>query len=99
MSSQRRAAALFNGRHDLLLTQAQVTCLDLAIGRPMGAEDIRDLQHGGRRRQALLGIQHLERADDFAQDIGGHLRVQCSGLELLMPEQHLDDTDIDLLLQ
>ena len=29
----------------------------------------------------------------------GDLGVMCGGLQLLVPEQHLDDPDIDLLLQ
>jgi hypothetical protein len=43
MAAQRRGAALFDGRHDLAVTQAQVSMLSLAPGRPMGAEDVRDL--------------------------------------------------------
>src|SRR5438552_17546014 len=46
MSSQRRAAALFDGGHHLELTEAQVTMLRLPPGRPVGAEDVRDLQGG-----------------------------------------------------
>ena len=59
MSTQRRAAALLDGRHDLELTQAQVTALRLPPGRPVGAEDVGDLQggapHGGglRRRASV----------------------------------------------
>ncbi len=47
MSTQRRGAALFDGRHDLQLPQTQVCTL--SPGRPVGAEDIRDLQHGALR--------------------------------------------------
>jgi hypothetical protein len=47
MSAQRRGAALFDGRHDLQLSQAQVCTL--SPGRPVGTEDIRDLQHGALR--------------------------------------------------
>jgi hypothetical protein len=46
MSPQRRRAALFDGRHDLELPQAQVLVLGLTPGRPKGAEDVRDLQGG-----------------------------------------------------
>ena len=47
MSTQRRAAALLDGRHHLELTQAQVRALSLPPRRPVDAEDVRDLQ-GGR---------------------------------------------------
>jgi hypothetical protein len=46
MSPQRRAAALFDGGHHLELTEAQVAVLCLPPGRPVGAEDVRDLQGG-----------------------------------------------------
>jgi len=55
MATQRRAAALFNGRHDFELTQAQMTALGLSPSRPVGAEDIRDLQGGACHGHALRG--------------------------------------------
>ena len=48
---------------------------------------------------AYAGWQHLQRADHLAQDLGGHVRVDRRGLELLVPEQDLDHADVDLLLQ
>ena len=51
MAAERGAAALLDGRHHLELAEAQVTALGLAPGRPVGTEDIRDLEwigHGGR---------------------------------------------------
>ena len=51
MPSQRRSTALFDGRHDLELTEAQVSCLLFAPGGTVGTEDVGDLQgrppHGG----------------------------------------------------
>ena len=44
MPTQRRAAALFDGRHDLELTQAQVRALSLAPSGPMQTEDVGDFQ-------------------------------------------------------
>ena len=44
MAPQRRAAALFNGRHDLELAQAQVTVLRVAPSGTVGAEDVGNLQ-------------------------------------------------------
>ena len=46
VSPQRRAAALFDGGHHLELTEAQVAVLRLPPSRPVGAEDVRDLQGG-----------------------------------------------------
>jgi hypothetical protein len=44
-------------------------------------------------------VQVLQRADDFAQQVGGDLRVKRSGLELLVAEQHLDHADVHLLFE
>ena len=46
MPAQRRSAALFDGRHDLQLPEAQVAVLGETPRRPEGAEDVRDLQCG-----------------------------------------------------
>jgi hypothetical protein len=67
MAAQRRGAALFDGRHDLALTQAQVSMLRLAPGRPVGAEDIRDLQARRAHGRALPGPRGLQGTDDFPQ--------------------------------
>ena len=44
MATQRRAAAAFDRRHDLELAETEVTRLRVSPVRPVGAEDIRDLQ-------------------------------------------------------
>ena len=46
VSAQGGAATLLDRRHDLQLAEAQVPPLVLAPRRPVGAEDIRDLQAG-----------------------------------------------------
>jgi hypothetical protein len=73
--------------------------LGLPPRRPVRAEDIRDLQ--GRMPHAgdLRRVQSLDRADHFAQNVGGHLCIERRGFKLLVPEQHLDHPDIHLLLQ
>jgi hypothetical protein len=43
--------------------------------------------------------QRLQWTGDLAQDLGGHLGIQGRGLKPLVPEQHLDDTDIHFLFQ
>ncbi|CAE6908724.1 hypothetical protein R69749_08520 [Paraburkholderia domus] len=65
MSTQRRGAALFDGRHDLQLSQAQR--YSLSPRWPVDAEDVRDLQHGalravlayseGRRSSGLITLR------------------------------------------
>jgi hypothetical protein len=44
VSTQRRAATLFDGRHDLELRQAQVRTLRTTPGGAVLAEDVGDLQ-------------------------------------------------------
>lgn len=86
VSSQRRAAALFDGRHDLELAQAQVVAQGGTPGRTVLVEDIGRLQgwpsHGctsGRR-------QRLQRADHLAQQIGGHVGVDRRRLQPLVTQ-------------
>ena len=76
-----------------------MSTLSLPPGRPVGAEDIRDLQGGTPHGGGLRGWQLLQWTDHLAQQIGGDLGIQRRGLELLVPEQDLDHTDIHLLLQ
>src|SRR5438034_10075072 len=57
VSTQRRAAALFDGRHDLELTQAQVAALRGSPSGTVRTEDVGDLQvrppHvGGLKKEA-----------------------------------------------
>jgi len=44
VAAQRRAATTLDGRHDLELAETEVAVLSMAPSRPVGAEDIRDLQ-------------------------------------------------------
>ena len=99
MSSQRRAAALFDGRHHLELTQAQVSVLSLPQSLPVGAEDVRDLQGTTSHGRELRGVRGLQWTDHLAQDVGGHLGIERRGIEFLVPEQNLDHADIHLLLK
>jgi len=55
------------------LIQAQVAMLALAPGRPVGAEDIRDLQQWAWHDCTLPGRQHFQRTDHLAQQVGGDL--------------------------
>jgi hypothetical protein len=97
MAAQRRAAAVLDGRHDLELAETAMPALLLPPGRPVGAEDVRDLQAWHER--ALRGLGRLQRTEHLAQGLGGHLGIERRGLELLVSEQDLDGTDILLLLE
>jgi len=99
MSPQRRAAALLDGRHDLELAQAQVPTLSPAPSGPVSMEDVGDLQGVAPHEGALRRGQHLERRNHFAQDLGADLRIECRRLQLLVPEQDLDDADVNFLLE
>jgi hypothetical protein len=58
VTTERRAAALLDGRHDLELTQAQVAALRCSPGGPVGAEDVGNLQgrlpHGDSLTRAAV---------------------------------------------
>ncbi|REE23573.1 hypothetical protein B0G71_6844 [Paraburkholderia sp. BL27I4N3] len=96
MSTQRRAAALFDRRHDLQLSQTQL--YGPSPQGPMRAEDVRDFGHGCVPCSAVV-LKFLQRTDHLAQQVGGDLRIECCRLQLLVPQQDLDHADVDLLLQ
>jgi len=48
---------------------------------------------------ASRGRQSLQRADHLAQQVGGDVGIDGRRLQMLVPEQDLDDADVDLLLQ
>ena len=85
MPTQCRTAALLDGGHHLQLSKAQVTMLALSPGRPVSAEDIRDLQQRALHDLTLLGRQNFQRADHLAQQVGGNLGVARGGIQLLVP--------------
>lgn len=71
--------------------------LGLSPSLPVAAEDVRHLQD--RAHPGLLRRQFLQGADDFAQDLGGHLGIKRRGFQLFVPEHDLDHADIDFLFQ
>ena len=100
VAAERGAAALFDGRHGLQLSEAQVAALVLSPSRPVGAEDIRDLQGGAlHARLRCRGGTWLQWTDHLAQDLGGDVGVERCCLELLVSKQYLDHADIHLLLK
>ena len=97
VTAERSAAAVLHSRHDLELAETEMAALLVSPGRPVGAEDVRDLQacHGC----GLRGLGRLQRTDHLAQGLGGHLGIERGGLELLVAEQDLDGADVFLLLE
>ena len=73
MLAQRRSAALFDGRHDLQLPEAQVTVLARRHAGPK-ARKMSATSSAGATTMRLRRLQHLQRTDDFAQQVGGDLR-------------------------
>jgi hypothetical protein len=75
VAAERDTAALFDGRHDLELAEAQVTALVMPPSRPVGAEDIRDLQGRAFHGRLRCGAG-LQRTDHLAQDLGGDVGIE-----------------------
>ena len=73
--------------------------LSLPPRRPVDAKISATSRAGRPTTDALRGRHGLQWRDDFAQDLGGHVRIHRGGFELLVPEQDLDEADIDLLLE
>ena len=96
-AAQGGAATLFDGRHDLQLAETEVSLLSVSPRRPVGAEDIRDLQawHEG----ALLGSGRLQGTQDFAQSLGGDLSIKRCRLQFFVSKQDLDGADVLALLE
>ena len=76
--------------------------------RTMAAEDIRDLQSRARHKRRasvgwldLLELERdmLQRAHDFTDRLGGDVSIERGRVQLRMSEKHLDDSDIDFLLE
>ena len=109
MAAKLRRAAGFDGGHCFQLPEAQMPGVGLAPGCPVAAEDVRNLKRGTRHgpRRLRLGLvlllldqaEPVQRAHHFADRACGHARVKRRRVELGVAEQHLDDTDIDILLQ
>src|ERR1700740_1744429 len=54
---------------------------------------------GGRLGPLGLAGDMLQRAHDLPDGLGGDPRIERGGIELGVPEQHLDYSDIDVLFQ
>jgi hypothetical protein len=114
MAAESRRAAALDRRHDLELLEADVSGVGLPPRRPVVAEDIRDLQrwpgHGRRalRRRpffpALARLlaslrQEIERALDAGNHAGGDARVARRGVQVIVTQKCLNDSDIGATLK
>ena len=102
VTAQRRGAAVLDRRHDLELRQAQMPGMGGPVGGPGSAEDVGDLDRGahgsavGRDLFRLEQAELVERARDRADRPGRDLGVEGGVVELGVPEQDLDDPDVDV---
>ena len=81
-------AAVLDRGHHLQLWKVQVSGMFAAIGRPMSAEDIRDLQSGaGHRNRGLSSTglpshQQIERAGHVPDRLGRHFGIDRRSFQL-----------------
>ena len=105
VATERRGAAVLDRRHDLELGQAEMTGLDGTIAGAFSSEDIGDLDRGAQAASAagILAFhqqrQMLERTGHRADRLGRNARIERGRIKLAVPQQHLDDTDNDILLE
>ncbi len=97
MTAERGAAAVLHGRHDLELAETEVAALLVSPCRPVGAEDIRDLQVCHER--GLRRLSRFQRTDHLLQRVDGHLGIERGGVKLRVSEQDLDFANIHPLLE
>lgn len=97
--SQRRATALFDGRHDFQLAQAQVAALRLPPSRTVGAEDVRDLQAGAFHDAPYAGCKVSSGLITSRRRSGATWSYSAVVSSRFVAEQGLDDSDVDLLLK
>ena len=85
--------------------QGAVTGLDGTIAGAFSSEDIGDLDRGAQAASAagILAFhqqrQMLERTGHRADRLGRNTRIERGRIKLAVPQQHLDDTDVDILLE
>jgi hypothetical protein len=97
VATELGTAAVFDGRHDLELAETEVAALLLPPSRPVGAEDIRDLQ--ARHESVLRWSGTVQWADHLTERRRSYMGIERRGLELLVAQQHLDGADVFLLFQ
>ena len=106
VTAQRCGAAVLDRRHHLELDEAQVPGMGSPVAGPGSAEDVGDLERGAHRlsRAALPcdpgNMPSLSSGLTTAlHRARRHPGVERGGLQLSVPQQDLDDADIDAVLQ
>ena len=105
VAAERGGAAGLDSRHHLELIQAQVPGTGGPVRWAGGAEDVSNLERGAHRGSTggCLPLhqrhQMVQRTGHCADRPGGDLGVERGRLELAVPEQHLNDADVDVLLE
>ncbi len=100
MAAKGGGATILDGGHHLQLWKVQMAVICPAIGRPVGAEDIRDLQSGsghegpGLSGTGLLARQQIKWAGHVLDRFGRHLGIDRRRLQFGMTKQHLDHPDV-----
>ena len=85
--------------------KAQVPGMGGPVGGADGTEDIGDLERGAQAASAagILALhqqrQTLEWTGHRADRLGRDARIERGRIELAVPQQDLDDADVDILLQ
>ena len=104
MAAEDRRAAALDGRHDLELAEAQMAGVGAAQRRPWPrrisatSSDGRD-KGAPLRRAAYVMASCSSGLLTSPMRLDGDAGVERGRIELLVPEQHLDHADIDLLLE
>ena len=107
MAAEGCRAAALDRRHHLELVEADMAGMGLTPCRTMAAEDIRNLQSRARHARASAGRpdlfklerKMLQRAHNLADRLGGDVSIERGRLKVRVTEQHLDDANIDFLLE
>jgi len=108
MPAEGSRAAVLDGAHHLELVEADAAVVGIAPCGPVAAEDVRDLQtwpghaDGSRRRSGYSlwnePREPVQRAHDFANDVGRHLGVARRRVQLGVSEQDLNHANVNVLL-
>ena len=105
MTTEGGGAAGLDRRYHLQLGETDMAGMLGAELCAVAVENVGDLQTRARHWSVAGGatfhqqLELLERAGDSPDGLGGDAGIERGGVELGMAEQHLDDADIDILLE
>jgi hypothetical protein len=104
MTAQRCGAANLDRGHDAPLGEAQMRLVGGAPSGAVAAEDIRHFELWTRHcrvsvRRGRCQVQVFERALDLPDQVDGNAGIARGRLDVPMPEQVLDDANVDALFK